>query len=163
MKPEPESEKPSAMEFVKTKLSMNPEATFADIKAQAKVEGFLVYPVVYGRAKALLGLVPTAPYGSKSKARKTDRPEPITDTVELEPTTSRGSRAPGDGTRREGELSNGKASPRTVKAREHLAASSGQASDLGEMISSLKAAVHERDRYRAVLEKIAALVRAELD
>ena len=66
----PEPTKLSAIEFAKEKLNLNPEASYAEIKAQAKFEGIPIFPVVYGRAKALLGLVPTAPYGSKSKARK---------------------------------------------------------------------------------------------
>ena len=72
----PEPRKQTAIEFAKARLSLNPEASFAEIKAQANVEGLVVYPVVYGRAKALLGLVPTAPYGSKSKARKARETEP---------------------------------------------------------------------------------------
>ena len=147
MKEEPEPHKPSAMEFVKARLSLSPEASFAEIKAQAKVEGILVYPVVYGRAKALLGLVPTAPYGSKSKTRQKPEPEPAPEMVELETPVERG---------------DGKATSRAKRARKAIDASSDHAFDLEDMISSLKAAVRERDRYRSVLEKLAELVKAEL-
>ena len=70
---QPEQQKLTPIEFVKDKLKQNPEIAYSEIKAQAKLEGLTVYPVVYGRAKALLGLVPTAPYGSKSKARRKAR------------------------------------------------------------------------------------------
>ncbi len=70
MAEQPEQQKITPIEFVKDKLRKNPEVAYSEIKAQAKLQGLTVYPVVYGRAKALLGLVPTAPYDSKSKARR---------------------------------------------------------------------------------------------
>ena len=42
------SEQAQRIEFAKARLSLNPEATFAEIKAQANVEGLVVYPVVVG-------------------------------------------------------------------------------------------------------------------
>lgn len=154
---EPESEpKPTAIEFAKTKLSINPDASFAEIKAQAKIEGLVVYPVVYGRAKALLGLVPTAPYGSKSKARKAAKlqkaapsPAPTPATVTE---TSRMTTSPTNGS-----------SSRTTRARAGAIAAEGSSlSSLDSMISDLKNVVQERDCYRATLEKIAQMIQHEL-
>ena len=161
MEQKPEPQKPTAIEFVKAKLALNPEASFADIKAQAKVEGIAIYPVVYGRAKALLGLVPTAPYGSKSKARKEAK----------ERAAAAAAAASRDVDNREAEDHSGSTtavddatSSRTARAR--AAARRGSAEptvSLEGMIDELKTAVRERDRYRAILEKVAALIRAELE
>lgn len=42
-------------------LKKKNDITFADAKAKLMHGGFNLYPIVYGRAKALLGLVPTKP------------------------------------------------------------------------------------------------------
>lgn len=142
----PEPKKLSAIEFAKLKLNLNPEATYAEIKAQASFEGIPIFPVVYGRAKALLGLVPTAPYGSKSKARK----QAAEESAERE----RVAAAP------EPPVTNGSGS-----RIERFAATTATepATGFEAMINDLRTAVQERDRYRAVLEKITGLIQAELN
>lgn len=152
---EAEPKKQTAIEFAKTKLSINPEATFAEIKAQAKIEGLVVYPVVYGRAKALLGLVPMAPYGSKSKARKA---KAAASSATSARTLSSG--AADIETNRLTPSQVDESSQRTTRAS--AAAKGGALSSLEEMIADLKLAVQERDRYRATLEKIAELIKIEL-
>lgn len=155
---ETEPKKQTAIEFAKAKLSINPDATFAEIKAQAKIEGLVVYPVVYGRAKALLGLVPMAPYGSKSKARKAKEAESSAIPVRNPRAVS-----PADETNRLKSPSTNDPSNRTSRARAGAtAASGGTLSSLEGMIADLKLAVLERDRYRATLEKIAELIKIEL-
>ncbi len=155
---EAEPKKQTAIEFAKTKLSINPEATFAEIKAQAKLEGLVVYPVVYGRAKALLGLVPMAPYGSKSKGRKAKAAAP----------SARSARTSGSGasaveTNRLTPPQIDDSSQRTTRVGvAATAANGGTLSSLEEMIADLKLAVQERDRYRATLEEIAELIKIEL-
>ena len=152
---EAEPKKQTAIEFAKTKLSINPEATFAEIKAQAKIEGLVVYPVVYGRAKALLGLVPMAPYGSKSKARKAKAAAASATSVR-----SSGSGASAAETNRLTPPQIDNSSQRTTRA--NATANGGALSSLEEMIADLKLAVQERDSYRATLEKIAELIKIEL-
>ena len=150
--PAPENsaeKKPSAIEFVKAKLALNPEASFAEIKAQAKCEGVIIYPVVYGRAKALLGLVPTAPYGSKSRARREKAAQAV-EPPELEPPVAE---PPVDAP--------AEPSSRAKRARA-LPSSSDALGPLEGMIENLKAAVRERDRYRAVLQRIAEQIQDEL-
>ncbi|MHC4513710.1 MAG: hypothetical protein ACYTGW_02305 [Planctomycetota bacterium] len=149
---QPEQQKITPIEFVKEKLKQNPEAAYSEIKAQAKLEGLTVYPVVYGRAKALLGLVPTAPYGSKSKARKKAK--------EAKALQEALRKAEGDEDKdREG---NGRSRARHGRAA-RVDPSSDPLSSLETLVSDLKATVAERDRYRSVLEKVIGLLRAELD
>ncbi len=144
MENKPEQKKLSAIEFAKEKLNLNPEASYAEIKAQAKFEGIPIFPVVYGRAKALLGLVPTAPYGSKSKARKQAAEEKAERDrlATAEPAATNGSRS------------------RTESVQS--AVPSDPAAGLEAMIEDLRTAVKERDRYRITLEKITDLIQAEL-
>ncbi len=144
----PEPKKLSAIEFAKEKLNLNPEASYAEIKAQAKFEGIPIFPVVYGRAKALLGLVPTAPYGSKSKARKRAAEEKA-ERERLAAAESAAEPAATNGSRRRTE-------------RIQSAVSGDPAAGLEAMIDDLRTAVKERDRYRIVLEKITELIQAEL-
>jgi hypothetical protein len=49
--------KSSAFEFAVETLRMSPDISFQDLKARASMAGLKLPPIVYGRAKALLGLV----------------------------------------------------------------------------------------------------------
>jgi hypothetical protein len=59
-----------AMEFVVGALKKNPAVDYGTVKAGATKKGLTIFPIMYGRAKALLGLVPVAARGSKKKAKK---------------------------------------------------------------------------------------------
>ena len=56
-----------AMDFVVAALQKDPNAEYATVKDAASKKGFTIFPIMYGRAKALLGLVKVAPRGSKKK------------------------------------------------------------------------------------------------
>jgi hypothetical protein len=63
------NKKPSpAMDFVLAELRKNPDVAYAAVRDLAAAKGMQVYPIVYGRAKALLGLVPVAPRKRKKRA-----------------------------------------------------------------------------------------------
>ena len=62
----------SGFEFAVHSLRMTPEITFQDLKARAEMAGFKLPPIVYGRAKALLGLVPTKPRKRKQSKGASD-------------------------------------------------------------------------------------------
>ena len=66
-----------AMEFVVAALKKNPKVEYAAVKEAASKKGLTVFPIMYGRAKALLGLVKVSPRGTgkaaKAKARTTVR------------------------------------------------------------------------------------------
>ena len=68
------AKKQSAIEFTRAFLKKKPKAEFKEIQAAGKKKGLVVYPIVYGRAKALEGLVKVAPYGSKTKKKAGRRP-----------------------------------------------------------------------------------------
>ncbi|MGE3173862.1 MAG: hypothetical protein AB7O97_14655 [Planctomycetota bacterium] len=60
--------KGSAFELAVEVLRMSPDISFQDLKARAAMEGLQMPPIVYGRAKALLGLVPTRPRKPRAPA-----------------------------------------------------------------------------------------------
>ena len=57
------------MQFTIEQLQKDKKISFADLRAAATKKGLVIYPITYGRAKALLGLVPMAKYGQSKKAR----------------------------------------------------------------------------------------------
>ena len=63
----PAKKSTKAMDFIVAQLKRNPKVSYADVKDRAAKKRLTVYPIMYGRAKALLGLVPVAKRGSKKK------------------------------------------------------------------------------------------------
>ena len=63
--------KPDALEFCRVYLRKKPAAPFAEIRDAAAKKKLTLYPISYGRAKALEGLVKVSPYGSKKKNKTT--------------------------------------------------------------------------------------------
>ena len=49
-----------AMEFLVDSLKRNPKASYADLKAKADEKKLPVFPIMFGRAQALLGIVKSA-------------------------------------------------------------------------------------------------------
>ena len=60
--------KPTSLDFARAYLKKSPKAAFIEIRDAAKAKGLVLYPVSYGRAQALEGLVKVAKYGTKKKA-----------------------------------------------------------------------------------------------
>lgn len=60
-KPAATEGKQSPFEFAREVLQMSPEITYQDLKLRGRMAGIKIPPIVYGRAKALLGLVPMKP------------------------------------------------------------------------------------------------------
>lgn len=60
--------KNSAFQFAVDTLKLSPDLSFQDLKTRAQMAGMKMQPIVYGRAKALLGLVPTKPRQPRKKA-----------------------------------------------------------------------------------------------
>src|ERR1043166_8441684 len=70
MRPMAATASPSpAMEFLVESLKKDKSASYADLKAKADQKKLTVFPIMYGRAKSLLGLVKTAKYGTGKFAR----------------------------------------------------------------------------------------------
>ena len=63
-----------AMEFLVDSLKRNPKAAYSDLKAKADEKKLKVFPIMFGRAQAMLGIVKMAKRGqgkaAKAKAAK---------------------------------------------------------------------------------------------
>jgi hypothetical protein len=59
----PKKPGPEALAFIVSALKANKGVSYADVKERADKKGLRIYPVMYGRAKALLGLVKVSPRG----------------------------------------------------------------------------------------------------
>lgn len=57
-----------SFDFALQVLRQNPNIAYRDLKTQMDEKGFNFPPIVFGRAKAVLGLVPVKPRGSKKAA-----------------------------------------------------------------------------------------------
>lgn len=55
------AQKSTAFQFAVDTLKLSPDLSFQDLKLRASMAGLKMQPIIYGRAKALLGLVPTKP------------------------------------------------------------------------------------------------------
>lgn len=62
------------MEFIVQSLNKNPKATYGDIKSAADKKKLAIYPIMYGRAQAMLGIVKQAKRGQgKAAQRKAEK------------------------------------------------------------------------------------------
>ena len=61
------------MDFLVAQLESNRKATYAEVRDAAAKKKLTIYPIMYGRAQALLGIVKQAPRGqgkvAKAKAK----------------------------------------------------------------------------------------------
>lgn len=58
-----------AMEFLIASLEKNPKATYAEIKAAADEKKLKLFPIMFGRAQAILGIVKSAKRGQGKTAK----------------------------------------------------------------------------------------------
>ncbi|MCA8942153.1 MAG: hypothetical protein KDB80_06290 [Planctomycetes bacterium] len=64
------NKKSPGFDFVVKQLEADKDVDYATVRDAAAAAGFTIYPIMYGRAKAKLGLVEVAPRGSRKKARE---------------------------------------------------------------------------------------------
>ena len=55
------AKKTSAMDFILAQLKKNKKASYADIRDAATKKKLTIYPIMYGRAQAMLGRRPRRP------------------------------------------------------------------------------------------------------
>lgn len=128
----PDTQSPT-MEFVISELRKDPDISFADVRDRAAARGLTIYPIVYGRAKGLLGLVPTARRGEGKRARASAARR----AAEVEPPPR--------------ERANVIPRPPERPQPPRAAASDDR---FGDMISEFRRLAEDRERYRDALEQI---------
>ena len=62
--------KPTGYDLCVAELKKSPKIEYAKVKEKADKKKIALFPIVYGRAKLALGLVPTKPRGGKKKATR---------------------------------------------------------------------------------------------
>jgi hypothetical protein len=122
------AKKHSAIEFTRAYVRKKPTAEFKEVQAAAKKKGLVIYPIVYGRAKALEGLVKVAPYGSKKRKKK-------------------GGRGPG--------RPKGSKNKRAVEPTQNVATAMDS---LESVIAAMRKSNEERERYQRALQKISDIL-----
>ena len=126
-----------AMDFVVDALKQDPKTEYRDIKEAATKRGLAIYPIMYGRAKALLGLVEVAPRGSGKRARESRERNAAVARVD----------------RVERPEREGGARRASARGRE------GSAADpLDAMIANVRDVQEERNRYRDALDQIGKIL-----
>lgn len=130
-----------AFDFLVAELRDDQHLSYAELRQRAEARGFRIAPIMYGRAKAILGLVPVRPRGSgKAVERKASGGSGKVKAAAI-PTA-----AP--------------ASPRTLKQVESVAADRflrqlEHARSTDDLLAAVKQLDAERRRLRALLEQIA--------
>ncbi len=118
-----------AFEIVVSMLQKNPAVSYADVAAAAQAKGYKIYPIVYGRAKLLLGQVGVKPATRKKAiARKAARAATAPAAVGL--------------------VRRGPGRPRKVPVE--LSGLSG----LDAVVAHMRGLERERDELRSVLAKL---------
>ena len=154
-------------EFTKKYLQRRPSASFTDVQAAAQKKGLKVIPVVYGRAKKLLGLAKPATAKKKKAKKVAKRGRPAK-------TTARRGRPPKSATSA-GALMHGHTFCGTPLgasvAREVLAiyreeavldAARPKAAKIADAILAMRRNDQDREQLRKALERIREIVDSAL-
>ena len=135
--------KSESFDFVIGLLQKTPEIAYADVAAAAQKKGYKIYPIVYGRAKAKLGLVPTAPRGTGEAARAAKAAK--------KKAMKAGLAAPAAAA----------AAPAARAVRRNVVATTSASAGMAgieSVISHVKASEAARERYKKALERIRAIL-----
>lgn len=119
--------------FLVTELKQNQQARYGDLLAAASAKGLKVYPVMFGRAQAMLGIVKQSKRGAGKVARRKLQQRAAV-------------RSAGHGSD-QGRKSRG------LSAEEALA----------RVLEVIKSNELDRRRYRAALQRIQGLIAAALN
>lgn len=131
--------KSSAFDFAIEQLRINPDLSFQDLKQRGTMAGLRLMPIVYGRAKALLGLVPVKPRQPRAKKM---------------PETPLSLR----------QVDSAEAMPRpTPRPAAQPAQTSLALGSLEQLVTALRELENERQRLRAALAAIQACVDEALE
>jgi len=128
-----------AMDFIVDTLKSNRNAKYSDIAAAAAKKRLKIYPIMFGRAQALLGIVKSSPRGQGKAARAKQK----TAKSNASSVSSASNAMPA--------VKRGPGRPRKV-------AVAGFDGTLEGIVSAVKSSEQSRARYRSALEKIQAIL-----
>lgn len=124
----------AAFDFLVGELRREPQLSYGELRQRAEANGFPIAPIMYGRAKAVLGLVPVRPRGSKKAAAEASAHEAPAQVV-----------------------------PRMLKQVESVAADRfskklEEVRNLDQLVAAVKELDAERRRLRTLLEKVVSMI-----
>jgi hypothetical protein len=135
----------NALDFAREYLRKKPDAPYADIRDAAQKKNLVLYPISYGRAQALEGIVKSAPYGSKKKRKRKSKE---TTAAAAGSGTTVAKRGPG----------RPKGSKNKVKAGPGRPRKATRGSGIDNLVETIQNLQNERDEAREVLEQIRGLL-----
>lgn len=124
----------AAFDFLVGELRREPQISYGELRLRAEANGFPIAPIMYGRAKAVLGLVPVRPRGSKKAAAEATAQAASTPTL-----------------------------PRMLKQVESVAADRfskklEEVRNLDQLVAAVKELDAERRRLRTLLENVVTMI-----
>ena len=136
-----------SFQFVVDYRERKPDASFAEIRDAAAKKKFKIFPIVYGRAKALLGLVESKPRGTGPTAMASK--------------AARAAAAGGQSATAAAPKRRGRP-PKSASAGSSATASLGGSGGLADLVTAVRNIERERDQMRAALLKLREVVEAAL-
>ena len=145
------------MDFVCGMLKKDKDVPFKEVRDAGTKKGFKIFPIVYGRAKALLGLVPTAPRG-QGKAAVATKAKAKAKAASNKAASNQGvvRRGPGRPPKAASAAAPARRGP--GRPRKEISALDG----LESLISAMKQTDATRDRYRKALEQVLGIIQGAL-
>jgi hypothetical protein len=148
-------------DFAVQELRKDPDISYRDLKARADVHGYKFPPILYGRAKALLGLVAVKPRTSKKAAaaaaaaprqlRQVDAPVALSGWPAAAPAGQVAAAAVGVA-----------ATTAPPQGPDQFARRLDEVRNIEQLVAVVKELDAERRRLRGVLEHVAATIAAAL-
>ena len=135
------AKKPSpGMDFILRSLEKNKKASYGDIAAAAGKKRLKIYPIMFGRAQAMLGIVKQAKRG-QGKAAKAKKAA----------AAGRPKRGPGRPRKNAAPAVAKRGPGRPRKATNALAT-------LGSLVTAMKKSEQDKERYKKALDKISKIL-----
>lgn len=132
----------SAMDFIVEHLRKNKKASYAEVREAAEAKKFTIYPIMYGRAQTIVGIVKAKPRGQGKVAKaKAAAAAPAAAPAAASAPAMPKKRGPG----------------RPPKSSYAVSAGIDMSSFDG-IISAVRSSEQAKTRYRAALEKIQAIL-----
>lgn len=130
----------SAMDFIVEHLKKNKKASYAEVREAAESKKLTIYPIMYGRAQALIGIVKAKPRGQGKVAQ-----------------AKAGASAPAAAPAPAAAMPKKRGPGRPPKSSYAVSAGIDMSSFDG-IISAVRSSEQAKTRYRAALEKIQAIL-----
>ena len=141
-----------ALAFTLDRVRMNPDITFLEVRDAAKLADLVIYPIVFAKARSMLGLGPAV------QRRRRIQLEPVAE----QPPTPDHAVAVGPPVAVPAEPSPISAPavemPAKAARKPRLSSAPSASLALDELVAYVQSVVEERDRLRAALEEIRRVV-----